>query len=151
MQVSMNLMGMSQLTQLLSGGMKRADQRGKQAMRDVTTRWQFEAKLRAPVEYGLLRNTIMKDEGVDNDGIWGAVGSNQEYAKYTEFGTDHIAGGKVKALGTREDVTDAQAIKNWPALDATGGTREQLPWLRPAFMAIREWAIERLASAFRFE
>ena len=144
----------------------------KRALTEIAIRWQLEAKKRAPVETGLMRNTIMYE--VEWDELRGvgsvAVGSNQKYAAFVEFGTKWIAGGRVLALG-QGWLTDAEAVKIWPAKNnnlvdpktgsvskraakaiesmASGGPQEQMPWLRPAWMAIADWARGRLAEAIR--
>ena len=39
----------------------------------------------------------------------------RSYPVYVEFGTKYIAGGRVLALGFEPTITDAQAVKFWPA------------------------------------
>lgn len=97
-----------------------------------------------------------------------------EYPIDLEFGTKWIAKGAVLALGTSTQITDQQAIHIWPAkagvdfhADYTsvsintqderlnlagnlagpnkkGGPQEQMPWLRPAFNAIKTIVIDSL-------
>lgn len=167
------MLGLDQLQREAALWSKETRRNLTSTIRDICTRWVREAKLRVPVETGLLRNTILKDQGWEGDEIWGAVGSNQNYAANLEFGTKYIARGRVKAIGPSPDVADAQAVVNWPAKNrdlvdektgkantralkaiekrhAAGGRTEQMPWLRPAFNAIRDWAINRLAEALGF-
>lgn len=119
----------------------------------IGNRWESEAKRRVPVETGLLRNSIFHEVGKEGGEQYVTVGSNQDYAPHIEFGTDWIAGGAVKALGLSPEITDAQAVTSWPAKDAnaTGGSMEQMPFLRPAFMAIRDWALKRLENVLRMK
>lgn len=66
---------------------------------------------------------------------------------FIEFGTEHIAGGRVKALGTGPVIMDSEAITTWPALQARGGSGQQMPWLRPAWQEIKPQALIRLNTA----
>lgn len=132
--------------------------------------WVAEAKKRVPVDEGRLRSSLRNNTYLDGDGvIITEVGTNVEYGKHLEFGTDYIAGGRVKDLGLNPEITDAQAIHDWPAkageaTDATSammvggrlrtaggrfaaGPQEQMPFLRPAFMKIRQWVIDRFNAA----
>jgi len=97
------------------------------------------------------------------------------YPVYLEFGTKWIAGGRVKRLGFDPFVTDSQAVHTWPAKEAEAieqtsasykkidggsarfnkkgkfvgsGAQEQMPWLRPAFNVIRDWAMREIEQAF---
>ncbi len=173
MKIQMSLLGASDLKNFLSGQVKQKRVEVGRAVKDVTVKWQMEAKLRVPVDTGFLRNSILREDGLDSQGFYGAVGSNAKYATFTEFGNQYIADGAVEALGTGPDVTDAQAVKVWPAKQAKIGnanvgkdgrlreatgkfatgtqTRTQMPWLRTSFNAIREWAINRIAKAVKFE
>ncbi len=69
---------------------------------------------------------------------------------HLEYGTEDIAGGKVKALGDSPEITDDQAVKNWPAVDGRGGTGQQMPWLRPAVNAIEDWIEDQIEDALDF-
>jgi hypothetical protein len=132
---------------------KQAEKELESEMQLIAARWGSEAQRRVPVETGLLRNTIFHESGKEGGEHYAAVGSNQDYAPHIEFGTDWIAGGAVKALGLSPEITDAQAVTSWPAKDAnaTGGSMEQMPFLRPAFMAIRDWALKRLENVLRMK
>jgi hypothetical protein len=177
--VQFSFRGLDSFEQILHRWRPQVRKNLKEAFRDIATAWQLEAKRRVPVDTGLTRNTILKEHGENNNfEFYCAVGSNQKHAKYIEFGTKHIAGGRVKALGTGDDITDAQAVHSWPAKDGnaksktsasidlsgktkgrlrnmTGrfvkGAQEQMPWLRPSFMAIREKALGRLAKALQLD
>ena len=143
--------------------------------------WAAGAKKRAPVDEGTLRNAISYN--VKNTAtsvvLYVGVPAELDYAAHVEFGTKYIAGGRVKALGLGDDITDADAIKLWPAKNEetryskgpdkgflsmktgqfnnakakaahdeavaqvlSGGVAEQMPWLRPAFSAIVDQAVE---------
>lgn len=132
--------------------------------------WVAEAKKRVPVDEGRLRSSLRTNTYTDGDGvIVTEVGTNVEYAKHLEFGTDYIAEGRVKDLGLSPEITDAQAIHTWPAKEAeatdatsammvggrlrtalgrfAAGPQEQMPFLRPAFMKIRQWVIDQFNAA----
>lgn len=99
------------------------------ALKVIGTRWQSEAKKRVPVDYGTLRQRILTETYKETGGDWTtAVGTNVPYGKWLEFGTKHIAGGHVLALGQGIDVTDAQAIKIWPAKNFGSGTLKKDGW-----------------------
>lgn len=138
----------------------------------VGKRWQAEAVKRAPIRDETLRKRIVTNTYKESAGVVTTeCGSNLKYATYVEFGTRRIAGGRVLALGFGPEVDDAAAVKDWPAKDngllnangtananvaaaaarraARGSANEQMPWLRPAFNAIRDWAVQRLAGALR--
>jgi len=133
------------------------------AFKRITMRWKNEAQKRVPVDTSHLKQNMLN--AVKNKGmrLIGEVGTNVPYAAHLEFGTDYIAGGKVKALGMDPRITDAQAIHTWAAKEGdairrtshsyyrgdlfnikskkVGGPQEQMPFLRPAWMAIELWAI----------
>lgn len=155
------------------------------AMQRIGQRFKTEAQRRAPVDETHLRGSIQANTFDDGRQIVTEVGTNvKEYPIYVEFGTEYIAGGRVKALGDGVDITDAQAITIWKAKNfgsgamkkdgsrqrggivnektgevkaavqkaiakrlEKGSAGEQLPWLRPAFNAIKEWAIAQQAIA----
>jgi len=70
-------------------------------------------------------------------------------------------------------VTDAQAIKLWPAKNnnlvnkitgkaykaagvlaakvAAGGNQEQMPWLRTSLNVMKDWAVQRMIKACRLD
>lgn len=147
MNVDMYLEGADQLRSRMKrwdGSMRRKMWGALQAIGSV---WVTEAKKRVPVDTGFLRNSINKSVTVTKTSFELAVGSSAKYAGYTEFGTEHIAGGRVKALGTTPNITDANAIKMWPALAKRKGQRQQMPWLRPAWSAIKVKAMARMNAA----
>lgn len=171
MRVEFKVSGLEQLEALIKEKMQEVQPKVSRLMTEVGTKWELEAKKRVPVDTGLLRNTILKDTGWDKDGPYVAVGSNQKYAKFVEFGTEHIAGGRVMALGTGEEITDSQAVKSWPAkmaglkgafydklgrLHVKGGKfaagrqNEQMPWLRPALNSIKAWIVDKVVRVFQF-
>ena len=106
-----------QLEARLQGWMKAVEPQAEQAMKQIAQRWQAEAQTRVPVDTATLEDRILQNVYKENGVIVAEVGSNIEYAAYLEFGTDYIAGGRVKALGMGPEITDAQAIKSWPAKD----------------------------------
>ena len=157
---------------------KEGRRRLERAHRLIGQRWRAEAVKRVPVDEGRLRQGVIANTFEDGDGVLVTeVGTNvKDYPVWLEFGTELIAGGRVKALGDSPFVTDAQAVHDWPAksgeaslktssrIDTDGGARgrrrnvlgqfvrgaqEQMPWLRPAFNFIRLWAIEQLNEAYR--
>lgn len=160
-----------QLEARLEGWMKAVEPQAEQAMKQIAIRWQGEAQERAPVDTGTLKTRVLANSYEQGGVFVTEVGSNLPYAPFVEFGTDYIAGGKVKALGSGPEITDAEAITIWPAKNAgiikadgtadnrvvkaidanlaAGGRQEQLPWLRPAFNAIRAWAIRTLERAMQ--
>lgn len=127
------------------------------AHRLIGKRWHAEAVKRVPVDNGTLGQRIIDNTFVDSKGhITTEVGSNLPYSKFVEFGTERIAGGQVKALGDSPLISDIEAIKSWPAkteglrgVSVSGGGKEQMPWLRPAFNSIRAWAIKQIIKAVR--
>lgn len=153
-EVDIRFTGAKELVRILRDYSAEVESQLAKEMEVIATAWQAEAQRRVPVESGLLRNSILSETGKDgSDGYFAAVGSNQEYAPHIEFGTKWIAGGAVAALGNSPEVTDDQAIKSWPAKDenATAGSREQMPFLRPAFMSIRDWVLKRLQGVLRMK
>lgn len=156
--------------------------RAFRAFRRIGVAWKAEAIKRIPVDTGVARQHIATETLWDGPHeILTNTGSNLvdpdtgiPYPVYLEFGTKYIAGGRVKQLGYDPFVTDAQAIKSWPAKDAealhegnaqgtftdkqgrlrdakghfVGGVGEQMPWLRPAFNVIRDWAMREIEQAF---
>jgi len=139
--------------------------------------WVAEAKKRCPVDEGRLRNSIRTNTYADGGGILiTEVGSNVAYAPHIEFGTKYIASGRVKLIGLRPDVTDVIAIHDWPAksgqatsdtsasIETQGadygrlrnaegqfvaGTQEQMPFLRPAWMHIRQHVLGWFQAALQ--
>ena len=100
---------------------------------------QGEVKKRVPVKDGRLRRGINQDTTRTGFVYTTEIGTNVRdsngfpYPKVLEYGSKHIAGGKVAALGTGSDITDANAITEWQAKAERGGTGQQMPFFRPAF------------------
>jgi hypothetical protein len=90
-------------------------------LRIVGKRWQGEAIKRVPVDFGTLKERILTETYQEGNSFTTACGTNLPYGKYVEFGTRTIAGGRVLALGDGPDITDAQAIKLWPAKNFGSG------------------------------
>lgn len=141
---------------------KEAEREATRAHKTIGVRWKGEAVKRVPVDEGTLKQRVLHNTYHDQaaDEIVTEVGTNVPYGKWLEFGTKRIAGARVLALGEDEGITDAQAIKDWPAKSGESidgqeirgqkfSSKEQMPWLRPAFNAIREWAVDLLTKAFR--
>lgn len=117
-----------------------------------------EAKKRVPVDRGKLRSSLQHvTNKMANGNLVTDMGSNATrkgfpYPVVIEFGSDAIAGGAVKALGTRVHITDAEAIHDWPALrkrGGAGGAGQQMPFLRPAWVAVEPRALALINVAFR--
>lgn len=96
-----------------------------QAMEQACILVENEAKIKCPVDNGLLRNSITHYiEGNPNE-LVGVVGTNVEYAPYVEFGT-----GIYSSLGNgRQD--------RWKYKDAKGEWHSTIgqhpqPYLQPA-------------------
>jgi hypothetical protein len=141
--------------------------------RKIGERFKQEAKQRVPVDESRVKNAILANTYSENGEVITEVGTNvQEYPIYIEFGTERIAGGRVAALGDDIGITDADAVKLWPAknrdiVDETTGKantrvvnalqkgfdrgrpQEQMPWLRPSFEKIRVWAVALLIAALQ--
>lgn len=116
----------------------------RQLMKETVEKWVVEAKKRVPYDTGVLYESIEGVVEVMGDTIMGIVGSSIPWAVFVEWGTRYIAGGRVYALGLGPDVTDAEAIKMWPAKAERGGGDDQMPWLRPSWWAIEPWFMEQL-------
>lgn len=160
-----------------SNTLYRWSRQGRQEMlkgfRQVEHQFVAEAKKRIPVDEGRARSSIMGNTYEDALGdIISEVGTNvPEYPGYLEFGTNKIAGGRVKALGTDSEISDFEAIHNWPAksrsatrktsasmttlgplnafFEQVGGPQEQMPWLRTAWTQIKNWAIGVIDNCMR--
>ena len=113
-----------------------------------------QAKKRVPVATNRLKQgilTVTYSEGVD---IVTEVGTNVKsktgfpYPIVIEFGSKHIAAGRVKALGEDPNITDAQAITDWPAKLKRSAARQQMPFLRPAWAEVMPEALALINNAF---
>lgn len=136
---------------------ERVEHRAERALQVIGVDWRDRAKERVPVSAGAdtiggsLESHIFKN--VYTEGLYRTltleVGTNIPYGVYVEFGTRYIAGGAVLRLGFGPEVTDAMAVKDWPAKDertegGTIGNDQQMPWLRPAWFAVEKRALERI-------
>lgn len=132
------------------------------AHKRITKKWISAARKRVPEWSKELRDSIDGVTIKHGQGVYSKVGSDLFYAKYIEFGTRYIAGGKVKALGTKMHITDAEAVTDWPAKHIKGTRKTvrrkrvkrasrkqsaQMPWLRPAWWSIDKWARAELSLA----
>ncbi len=153
MKVTLGKQFSDQLNKLaddIDGWSEDARERLLDAHRRIGQRHKAEAVKRVPVDEGTLKERITTATHRDTAGteILTETGTNvPDYPVFLEFGTRYIAGGRVKALGEGVDITDAQAVKDWPAKAADNAQREQMPWLRPAFNAIRDWALKQIIKA----
>lgn len=125
-----------------------------EALEQSGVAWQVEAIKRVPEDTGDLAAGIESNVYTAPAGYVLEVGTNVTkdgvcYAVYVEWGTDIIASGRVKALGDGPYITDAQAIHTWLAKELRGATKpaEQMPWLRPSFVAIYPELLVRLNKA----
>lgn len=123
--------------------------------KQISSKWQDEAKRRVPRDVGTLEKMILKNTYAEDKYTYvSEVGTNiPEYPVYLEFGTRYIAQGAVLALGDSTELTDQDAVHMWAAKaeGLTGLTAkqaslntEQMPWLRPAFNSIRTFVIDSL-------
>lgn len=149
--------------------------------RRIGVAWKAEAMKRIPVKTGMARQHVVTNTYWENEELYTETGTNlvndegESYPSFLEFGTDHIAGGKVKALGNSPLINDLQAIHTWPAKEAdetdqtsasirkidggsvlrnkqgsvVGGPQEQMPWLRPSFNRIRDWSMDQIINAVK--
>lgn len=113
-----------------------------------------QAIRRVPVRSNRLKQGIITVTFMEGKLIVTEVGTNVRsdtgfpYPTVLEFGSKHIAGGAVKSLGDSPDITDAEAITDWPALRERGGTAQQMPWLRPAWKSVEPQAISLINVSF---
>lgn len=168
--------GLDEFVKKLGRWTKEGRKRLIRAHKIIGQRWLAEMKKRVPRDDGTLAQRLLTNTYEENGEIITENGSNLAYAKYLEFGTQFIAGGAVKALGDSPDLTDADAIHDWPAKraeaikqtsasrDTSGGAtgrlrnaggqfvggrpQEQMPWLRPSFTEIRKWAIKQIDESY---
>lgn len=143
--VTVQFRGVDKFQRRMKSWIRSQREKTQENLRKIGRAWVTEAKRRVPVNTGRLRNSIDKETGIDATGdFFVAVGSSVRYAPFLEFGTESIAGGRVKALGTGPIITDEQAVKDWPAKRKRGARRQQMPFLRPAFSFLRPKIIELL-------
>lgn len=113
-----------------------------------------EAQKRVPVETNRLKQGLLTSTFISGDEITTEVGTNVKsetgfpYAVVLEFGSRHIAEGRVQALGEDPDITDDQAITEWPAKTKRRAAKQQMPWLRPAWKKVEPEAIKLIDSSF---
>lgn len=113
-----------------------------------------QAQRRVPVDSNRLKQGILAVTYQVGNNIITDVGTNVKsdsgfpYPVVIEFGSKHIAGGAVQALGEGLDITDAEAITDWPAKTARGASKQQMPFLRPAWNAVKPTAIKLIDESF---
>ena len=100
-----------------------------------------EARRVAPVVTGRLRNSvsILEKRG---DGLGLVVGTNVEYAPFIEYGTR-----KMEAAHGEHDPQNP--VTDWAALRKRGGSGQQMPFLTPAFLRVREKFMAELIKIMR--
>lgn len=152
---TITMTGMNTTLDKLANMTGAVDKQVIRALRQIGQLVQAGAQRRVPVSQGggkmsgnLRRNIHYQVNPAIKDVRIGVDSENAEYGVFIEFGTDRIAGGAVKKLGLGM-VTDAQAIRSWPALGERGGTGQQMPFLRPAAMAARDEALALFENALR--
>lgn len=148
----------------LSGWRRQSREQTKVAYRRFGAKAAGQAKRRVPVgelpggqSSGRLQQGIIHATFEERGDVVTEVGTNvtgengEQYPLFLEMGTDRIAGGQVKQqfgepAGFPAIVTDAEAVKSWPAKDegTTGGPRQQMPWLRPSLHVVLPEAIREL-------
>lgn len=127
----------------------------KRRFRIIGVRVKGQAQRRVPVRSNRLKQQIITVTNEDESGnLVTEVGTNVKskkgfpYPVVLEFGSKHIAQGRVKMLGEESGISDAEAVTEWPAKTARqGGGKQQMPWLRPAWNAVLPEAIEFINGA----
>ncbi len=144
----------------------------EKAHRVIGQRVKGEAQRRVPVATSRLKQGILTVTSRDAQGFVTEVGTNVKsekgfpYPVVLEFGSKFIASGRVVALGEGTDISDADAIKDWPAKAASALKRDaqgrfltgsgakmkssagsQMPWLRPAWNFVMPEAIQLINKA----
>ena len=113
------------------------------------------AKKRAPVDTGELRNSIKVDARADGDDIIGAVTVGAEHGAYVEFGTGPMGEYMENGFGPMAPVNVTHRTKGWVYTNPKTGERVftlgnfARPFLYPAFLESREKAEELVAQALR--
>ena len=128
---------------------ERAPARTRTLMGQVTAYWSGDAKRAAPVYtgknkakrgHGFLKSSIQSKVFGRGETIVGSVYTSAFYAAYLEFGTDTIAGGRVKAWEPGMPV-----ISRWPAkVSSLGDT--QMPYVRPFVPKWASFMADKLAG-----
>jgi hypothetical protein len=139
------IVGSNRWIKAMNGMSARLDRRINSALIRIGTGVSTEAKKRVPVgakltgsrRPGALKQSI-RFEVIRGKRIGAQVriGTNIRYAPYIEYGTNRIAGGKVKALGRSQlAARDSTAIRSWKSKTKRGQGGAGLPimpFLRPA-------------------
>ena len=164
------------LAQALTDWDKEGRRKLEQTYRKHGLLWQGESKKRVPVDEGRLEKSILAPPPFWNGVVLTQeVGTNVEYGPFLEFGTERIAGGDVKAIGDKPEVSDLEAVHTWPAkegeaidktsdsIDTSGGAtgalrnakgqftfkaQEQMPFLRTGFVAIKPGLIADVDASY---
>jgi hypothetical protein len=146
----MDLRGIDPFTKQIDLFRREISVRIEKILWEIMFKLQREAKRRVPVDTGFLRNSININVTTRPSEAVGEIGTHVIYGVYLEYGTKWIAGGAVKALGTSPEITDAEAIKSWPALVERGGSGQQMPWLRTAVNSQEDWIQQKFTEALDF-
>jgi len=156
---------------------KRREQILKQRVMKAAQILQKEAARNVPVERhgptaaerigGRLRASIKAEIEQRGSEVTGAVGTNLKYGVYTEFGTKAhtIRPKRAKALrwfdGDEaifakearhpgiEVGTPESPRTSWKALRKRGGSGQKMPWLRSAFLKVKERMIEVISEPYK--
>ena len=154
-----SLRGVSQFKLKLARATGVLDKEVRKALVTIAEAVQTAAKQRVPVGSkaqgsktpGRLRQSIRYQIKYRGKGLMmqARIGTNLDYGVFVEYGTDRIAGGDVKRLGTGDDIMDSMAITTWPAKTLRGAPGQQMPWLRPAAFGFRATAKFLLADTLR--
>lgn len=89
----------------------------ERAMKRIGQRHKKEAVERVPVDTSALKQRILTNtfEHTFFNYVTETGTNVRDYPIFLEFGTKYIAGGRVKAIGDKVEVTDAEAVRLWPA------------------------------------
>jgi len=132
-----------------AGAQRRVPVSGGTGRRRDPTTGRFMAAAEPDSMPGNLRRSIRYKVNMKlHDVKIGVDSEDADYGVFIEFGTARIAGGAVKRLGLGM-VTDARAVRSWPALMARSGSGQQMPFLRPSAMANRDEAMRLFEQALR--
>lgn len=110
----------------------------RKALLDGGVIFERQAKRQVPVDTARLKASLTHTVEKKGKTLVGVVGTNVDYAQFTEFGTKNIRVGRPEAPRT-----------SWPALKERGGRGQSMPWLRAAWLTVRDRVIGLLRKAGR--
>lgn len=135
---SVKLEGFDELLKLFEKAPEEVKDNFKVELEDAAKQIQEEAKIAAPVNYGILRNSIVVDPP-SNDGLTQSVSSLADYSAYVEFGTGtHVE----VPEGVEEYALQFKGQKSIPGMHAR-------PFLFPAVFRQTPLLLERLRKALQ--